>query len=112
MDDINRETGVTQFVQNSHFFEDPNYSYQDRWSNKDIISLFGDSSIIAPSLSFGQALFLDTLQIHRGSRPINKDRTVIIANFCAHQELTSKGQLQPNPDLLDNLDKYQRLVFC
>jgi len=93
LDDINMDGGATQFVKGSHFFADGKYEFKDRWSNEEVQSSFGRNNIMSPALAFGDLFLLDTLQIHRGSRPKNKDRTVIIANFCAHPEQASGGYL-------------------
>ncbi|MEB3197671.1 MAG: hypothetical protein VKP62_10755 [Candidatus Sericytochromatia bacterium] len=93
LDEIDSNTGVTRFIEGSHFFEQGNYHYQDRWSEEDIENKFPFARRVTPKLAYGDMLLLDTLQLHRGARPRGRDRTAIIANFCAHPEQASGGCL-------------------
>jgi GTP-sensing pleiotropic transcriptional regulator CodY len=92
----NINQGPSQFVLNSNVFDFMNKKLINNWpiraSEKEIKKNFGNK--IKTFLGkCGDALFLNTAMLHRGSKPIQEDRWILILSYCVHDEIFSKGKL-------------------
>lgn len=106
--DVDEARGGTRFVRGSHLFDGPlDYQYQDRWSDQQIFDLFGVDAVASAESHFGELFLMDTNLIHRGSRPEELDRTVVIANFGLHEETVSGGTMLVSESTLVDLSDWQ-----
>lgn len=106
--DVDQARGGTRFVCGSHLFDGPlKYQYQDRWSDQEIFDRFGVAAVNSVESQFGELFLMDTNLIHRGCRPEELDRTVVIANFGLHEETVSGGTMSVSESMLVGLADWQ-----
>lgn len=69
-----------------------------RWDEQRIKNLYGQDSLMYLTAKKGDLLTAFTTSFHRGTKPINKERTMLTLNFVIHPELQG-GQLPTQEQL-------------
>lgn len=92
--------GPTQFIDKSNIFKIKNKNILKQWplrtdennmnkffKSKKIISFFGNESDV---------LLLNTGMMHRGKKPLKKDRMILVLSYSIHDEINSTATLNIN----------------
>lgn len=94
LNDIDEQSGPFVFVSGSHKNVMPNELTTYRYSRTDeeINNYYGRDQIMKITGNCGDVVFVDTLGVHRGEKPITHDRNVCFVNFVVEEEYGGKGK--------------------
>ena len=115
LDDVDENGGPFCYVEGSHTkkFElnGHNWNKQYSWDTNSINQIYGEDKVKYLTAKKGDLLMADTNGWHRGTKPLNKDRTMLTLDYVCHVEFfeeTSKFKLKKEDyDKLE--DKYKPL---
>ncbi len=91
LNDVDDLTGPTCFVKSSHKEKIKRHMWKSASTYGDltddsVIKKFGKDSIIKNIGKKGSVFFVDTSGIHKALKPVKSDRSVLILNYCIHEE--------------------------
>lgn len=102
--DVENDDGSHQIVKGSHNI---NKFYKiERFTDKDILSEFGAENIININGNQGTSFIANTFAIHKGFKPKNKDRLVLVFLYSA---IPSRRSPKIPPLKIDNIKNYQQV---
>ena len=116
LNDVGPGDGATQIIKNSNIFDEKKsklkkkpqrimYEQLNKIQKRNIINFYSKS---------GDVYFANTALLHRGSKPVKKDRVIVIFSFSLHKEVNSTGDLKIDKKVYSKKDKYLKkfLRFC
>ena len=80
------EDGPFTYVEGSVDKKPENLTDQYRWSDDEIENFYGSDKIKHLTAKKGDLLMADTNGWHRGTKPLNKDRTMLTLDYVCHVE--------------------------
>ena len=84
-----------------------NWSSKYRWSEEEMRSLYGDDCMVFLTASAGDLIITRaTTSYHRGTPPINKDRTMLTVNFTIHPEEYKPIEFKISEEESNKLEKH------
>ena len=87
------------YVKNSYKNVQKHWGKKARWSDVDINTLYNKEDILPICAKKGDVIICNTVAFHKGVKPIEKDRNIIIINYGLHQDYT----LGNNLDITSNI---------
>ena len=81
------EDGPLTIVKGSNTKRPPNAFTKHRWSDDEIISLYGQENITYLTAKKGDLIAATTTCFHKGTKPSSKNRTMLTLNYVIHPEL-------------------------
>lgn len=101
LDEVNEGDGPFTYAKGSHHHRFlpgfNNDEFKLKYQDEEIVELCSEENIVNCVGSPGDVFLADTTGFHRASKPKNKDRIAIIANYCIHDEEGFEYK-QPNLD--------------
>lgn len=113
LDSIDLSNGPTQIIKNTNIFQLKKQELNKlklRMNYDELPKKYLNNLINLVSKK-GDAYFVNTSMLHRGSKPVKRDRTVIIMSFSLHKEVNSTGEMFINSSTLKkfkNISSYLR----
>ena len=90
LDDVDENGGPFCYVEGSHTkkFElnGRNWNEQYSWDTNSINQIYGEDKVKYLTAKKGDLLMADTNGWHRGTKPLNKDRTMLTLDYVCHVE--------------------------
>ena len=115
LDDVDENGGPFCYVEGSHTkkfeIDRRNWNEQYNWSTDSIEQIYGKDKVKYLTAKKGDLLIADTNGWHRGTKPLNKDRTMLTLDYVCHPEFfeeTSKFKIKKE-DFNKLEDKYKPL---
>lgn len=95
LNDVTIKDGPTQIVKNTNIFNEDKIKLEHRQLRilEEDLNLDQKKKIYSFLVKKGDIYFANTSLLHRGSKPIKKDRIMIIISFSLHKEINSSGEL-------------------
>ena len=86
LNDVDESGGPLTYVKGSNNKKPHNHSTKHRWSEKEIVDLYGEESICYLTAAAGDLLIANTTGFHKGTKPVNKQRIMLTLNYVVHEE--------------------------
>jgi ectoine hydroxylase-related dioxygenase (phytanoyl-CoA dioxygenase family) len=115
LNDVDLEGGPFCYVEGSHTkkfkINGVNWNSQYSWNLDSINQIYGQDKVKYLTAKKGDLLVADTNGWHRGTKPINSERTMLTLDYACHPEFFDINQtFQMKKSDFDNLDtKYKPL---
>lgn len=84
--DVREGGGPFCYVRGSHRKKWSEWEQSARYTDSEIEKVYGSESIIRCYAQAGDVILADTTGIHRGEKPVNLNRSILIVNYCIHPE--------------------------
>ena len=86
LNNVDPEGGPTTFIRGSHENRFPGWDIADRYSYDQISLIYGEDKIEHLTAKAGDLVLADASGCHRGTKPVARDRDIIILNYVLHPE--------------------------
>ena len=94
LNDVNSvKDGPFYYIQNSFKNIENKWGQKARWNEKYLKKIYGDKNFVPLLAKKGDVIIANTVAFHRGIKPINKDRNIIILNYGLHLDFTFNNKL-------------------
>ncbi|MCA9421786.1 MAG: phytanoyl-CoA dioxygenase family protein [Nitrospira sp.] len=84
--DVHVGGGPFCYVRGSHQKKWNGWEQKARYTDSEIEDVYGNEAIIRCHAQAGDVIVADTTGIHRGEKPVNANRSILIVNYCIHPE--------------------------
>lgn len=84
--DVHEGGGPFCYVRGSHRKKWTGWEQKARYTDSEIEDVYGSDSIVRCYAQAGDVILADTTGIHRGEKPANINRSILIVNYCIHPE--------------------------
>ncbi len=109
LNDVDELGGPFLYVRGSHRLRPPGWTAKYLWSRAEVEDRFGEDRICAVTGQAGDVILADTSGFHTGSKPIARDRSILVVNRFVHKELQGRHPWLHVPDgWIEQLDPQQR----
>lgn len=102
LNDVDANTGPHMVVKNSHKERFDGCFEKLRWSEQEMISVYGKERLFKHFGLAGDLVVEDTSAFHCGAKPIKHDRTIVTFNYVPHEEYGGGGATLQAPNFLRN----------
>lgn len=86
LNDVGEGCGPFCYVKGSHRVKWNGWDQKARYDDIEIEDIYGAESIARCYAKAGDVILADTTGVHRGEKPVNADRGILIVNYCIHPE--------------------------
>jgi len=85
---------------------------KSRFTDLDVIRNYGEGNMCFCEGKVGDVIFAETTGLHKGLKPRNKDRSILIFNFTMHPEVGFPwSKIKIPRKVVSSLTTYQRLFL-
>lgn len=86
LNEVDEDGGPFEIIKGSHINKFDNWDIETRHDHEKLQKIY-DQNLFKKCLAKpGDVIFADATAFHRGNVPINKNRLILILNFCVHDE--------------------------
>ena len=115
LNDVNNNTeGPFCYVRKSHLNAKKNWGKSVRYSDAEVEIMEDKKNIMEVTAKKGDVIVANTVALHRGLKPISKDRNILIINYGMHQDYTFDNKLDKTAkisrEIFNKLDSDQKQV--
>lgn len=86
LNDVDENGGPFEIIKSSHTNKFDNWDIQTRHDHEKLQKIYDQNLFKKCLANAGDIIFADATAFHRGNVPINKNRLILILNFCVHDE--------------------------
>lgn len=86
LNDVTEGGGPFCYVRGSHRVKWDGWDQKARYEDSEIEEIYGAETIVRCYAKAGDIILADTTGVHRGEKPVNADRGILIVNYCIHPE--------------------------
>ncbi len=86
LNDVEEGGGPFCFVRSSHRVKWDGWDQKARYDDTEIADIYGAEAIVRCYAKAGDVILANTTGFHRGEKPVNKNRGILIVNYCLHPE--------------------------
>ena len=86
LNDVDEKGGPFEIISGSHFKKFQNWDKITRHSQSNLKKFYNTNKFIKITGSLGDVIFADATAFHKGNVPIDRNRKIIILNFCLNEE--------------------------
>ena len=86
LNDVDEKGGPFEIISGSHFKKFQNWDKITRHSDENLKEIYSTNKFKKITASLGDLIFADATAFHKGNVPIDRNRKIIILNFCVHDE--------------------------
>lgn len=86
LNDVDEDGGPFEIIQGSHIKKFDHWDIQTRHDHTKMQEIYDQNLFKKCLANSGDVIFADATAFHRGNVPVNKNRLILILNFCVHDE--------------------------
>ncbi len=86
LNDVNEKGGPFEIISGSHVKKFKDWEKITRHSEENLKKIYNADKFKKITASLGDVIFADATAFHKGNVPIDRNRKIIILNFCLHDE--------------------------
>ena len=86
LNDVDEKGGPFEIIQGSHYKKFQGWDKITRHNHANLQKIYSTNNFKKITASLGDVIFADATAFHKGNVPIDKNRKIIILNFCLHDE--------------------------
>jgi len=86
LNDVEEGGGAFCYVRGSHRLKWEGWDQKARYEDAEIQNIYGAKAVVRCYARAGDVIVANTPGIHRGEKPVNKNRGILIVNYCLHPE--------------------------
>ncbi len=112
LNDVNIRGGPFSYVLKSHSKRFRGWNLKSRFTDQEVKKKFGEGNMYCCEGAVGDVIFAETTGLHKGLKPQDNDRSVIIFNFTMHPEIGFPwNKIKIPSKVVSKLTPYQKLFL-
>ena len=108
---MDNDGGPLTFIKGSHRKKPIHHNSKYRWSEQEIIEIYGKEAVTPLTASAGDLLIANTNGFHKGMKPVNAERRMLTLNYVIHKEIDLNTDFRVRKEWVDELPKHKKVLF-
>ena len=110
LNDVGIDDGPLTYVRGSNSKKPVNHLSKYRWHEDEIRDIYGNN-IVYLTASAGDMIIADTTGFHRGTKPLNKERSMLTLNYVIHEEKNMNTRPKARKEWVNRLPEHKKPLF-